>query len=507
MNETVLELTKIVKRFPGLTANDNVDFDLKRGEVHALLGENGAGKSTLMNIAYGIYKADSGDVKVNGQKVEISSPRKAIEYGIGMIQQHFSLVPSFSVTQNVALGLKELGIVPNLPKVRNKIIELSKKYKISVDPDAKIWQISAGEQQRVEIIKLLYVRSQIMILDEPTAILTPQETEGLFETIREMTKNAASVIFISHKLKEVIEISDRITVLRHGKVVGSVKTSETNENELAKMMVGREVIMKIEKKPSKASGEILKVDNLHVMNDKGLKAIKGVSFDVKGGEVLGIAGVEGNGQRELSEALYGMRDYKGTVTVDGTKMKSGNVMDRIKHHVAYVPQDRKADALCGGLSIYQNLFIKAFSSPSMKFNPYFFVPERLRVPSLRLMKDYSISASSVDLEVKFLSGGNMQKVVLAREIGNSSPKLIIAVHPTRGLDVGAEEFVYNVLLEQKAKGAAILLIAGDLFEIFNLSDRVAVLYEGQIIGYSQPDESHLEEIGLMMAGVKNENPL
>lgn len=502
MNETVLELTKIVKRFPGLIANDNVDFDLRKGEVHALLGENGAGKSTLMNIAYGIYKADSGDIKVNGKKVEISSPRKAIEYGIGMIQQHFSLVPSFDVTQNVALGLKELGIIPDLARIKKQISEISKKYQISIDPDAKIWQISAGEQQRVEIIKLLYVKSQIMILDEPTAILTPQEAEGLFQTIREMTKNGTSVIFISHKLKEVLEISDRITVLRHGRVVGSVKTSETNENDLAKMMVGREVIMKIEKKPSKVSERILEVKDLHVMNDKGLEAVKGVSFDVRSGEILGIAGVEGNGQRELSEALYGMRNYKGVVTIEGVKMRSGNVIDRIKHHVAYIPQDRKADALCGGLPIYKNLFVKAFSSTSMAFNAYFFVQEKLRAPSLRFMKDYSISASSVDLEVKFLSGGNMQKVVLAREIGNSSPKLIIAVHPTRGLDVGAEEFVYNVLLEQKERGAAILLIAGDLFEIFNLSDRVAVLYEGRIIGYSQPDESHLEEIGLMMAGVK-----
>jgi len=502
MSEKVLELTKIVKRFPGLTANDNVDFDLKKGEVHALLGENGAGKSTLMNIVYGIYKADSGELKINGQKVDISSPRKAIEYGIGMIQQHFSLVPSFDVTQNVALGLKDLGIIPELSRVKKQIIEISKRYKISVDPDAKIWQISAGEQQRVEIIKLLYVKSQIMILDEPTAILTPQEADGLFETIREMKKNGASVIFISHKLKEVLAISDRVTVLRHGKVIGAVKTSETNENELAKMMVGREVVLKIEKKSSKISEDVLKVKDLHVMSDKGLEAVKGLNFEVRGGEILGIAGVEGNGQRELAEALYGMRTYSGSVTVNGAQMRSGKVMDRIKNNVAYIPQDRKADALCGGLPIYQNLFIKAFSSPSMTFNPYFFVPERLRSPSLRLIKDYSISASSADLEVKFLSGGTMQKVVLAREIGNSSPKLIIAVHPTRGLDVGAEEFVYNALLDQKVKGAAILLIAGDLYEIFNLSDRVAVLYEGQIIGYSQPDESHLEEIGLMMAGVK-----
>ncbi len=502
MSETVLELSKIVKRFPGLTANDHVDFALKKGEVHALLGENGAGKSTLMNIVYGIYKADSGEIKIDGQTVDISSPRRAIEYGIGMIQQHFSLVPSFSVTQNVALGLKELGFKLDLSKIRKRIIEISQKYKIGVDPDAKIWQLSAGEQQRVEIIKLVYVKSKIMILDEPTAILTPQETEGLFQTIQEMTKDGASVIFISHKLKEVMEISNKVTVLRHGKVVGTVKANETNEKDLAKMMVGREVVLRIEKKPSNPSKDILKIENLRVINDKGLEAVKGINIEVRGGEVLGIAGVEGNGQRELAEALYGMRNYKGKISVNGVQMRPDNVMDRIKNHVAYIPQDRKADALCGGLPIHQNLFIKAFSSPVMDFNPFFFVPSGLKTPSIKFMEEYSISASSVELEVKFLSGGNMQKVVLAREIGNSRPKFIIAAHPTRGLDVGAEEFVYKTLIDQKEKGAAIILIAGDLYEIFNLSDRVAVLYEGEIIGYSEPDESNLEKIGLMMAGVK-----
>lgn len=501
MSEKILELKNISKSFSNLIANDSVDFDLKKGEIHALLGENGAGKTTLMNILYGIYKPDAGEIFLDGKKIVISSPRDAIENGIGMIQQHFSLVPSFSVVQNVALGLKEMGIIPDLSKIRKKIIELSDRYKISVEPDAKIWQLSAGEQQRGEIIKLLYVKSKIMILDEPTAILTPQEAKGLFETIKEMTANEASVIFISHKLKEVLEISDRVTVLRHGRVIGTVETKGTNENDLARMMVGRDVVLKTDKKPSHPSKPILEIENIHVMGDKGIEAVRGVSLEVRGGEILGIAGVEGNGQRELGEAIYGLRNYTGNIFINGSKVRPGDVLERIKNHVAYIPQDRKADALCGGLPVYKNLFMKAFSSPIFSFNPYFFYPEKLREPSEKVVKEFSIAASSVDQEVKFLSGGNMQKVVLAREI-KSHPKLIIAVHPTRGLDVGAEEFVYNVLLAQKEKGTAILLIAGDLYEIFNLSDRVGVLYEGQIIGYSEPDESHIEEIGLMMAGVK-----
>lgn len=500
MAEIVLQLRGISKSFSGLVANDKVDFDLKEGEVHALLGENGAGKTTLMNILYGIYKPDEGEIIVYGKKIDIVSPRIAIKHGIGMIQQHFSLVPSFSVTENVALGLKELGIIPDLAKVRKKIVELSQKYRINVDPDARIWQLSAGEQQRVEIIKLLYLRSKIMILDEPTAILTPQETKGLFDTIREMTSNGASVIFISHKLKEVFEISNRITVLRHGKIVGTVMTNESSETDLARMMVGREVILKIEKKPSKPSDQVLKIENLHVFGDKGIEAVRGVNLEVRAGEILGIAGVEGNGQRELGEAIYGLRNYTGNIFINGKKVRPGNVLERIKYHVAYIPQDRKVDALCGGLPIYKNLFIKAFSHPLFSFNPYFFNSEKLKMLSVKFMKEFSIIASSADQEVKFLSGGNMQKVVLAREIGNM-PKLIIAVHPTRGLDVGAEEFVYSTLIKQKEMGVAILLIAGDLYEIFNLSDRVGVLYEGKIIGYSEPDESHLEEIGLMMAGV------
>ncbi len=503
MSENVLELFNIVKQFPGVLANDHVNLTLKKGEVHALLGENGAGKTTLMNIIYGIYKADEGEIYVNGQKADITSPHKALEYGIGMIQQHFSLVPSFSVVENIALGLKELNIVPRMDIVKKRVKALSKKFGLDVNPNSRIWQLSAGEQQRVEILKLLYMNSQIMILDEPTAILTPQEAEGLFQTIREMVKYGASVIFISHKLKEVLEISDRITVMRHGKVIDTLERKDANEKILARKMVGRDVVLRIPKSEAKPGKLKLSVKELYSNSDKGPLAVNGLSLQVRSGEILGIAGVAGNGQRELAESIYGLRDYTGEVNVDGVKMKPLDVVSRIRRGVAYVPQDRKGVALCGGLPIYYNLFLKLFTSNQKNFNSYFFNPSWLRKDAKRLVEEYSVSASSLDLSVKYLSGGNMQKIVLAREL-SMNPELIIAVHPTRGLDVGAMEAVYKILLKARENGAGILLIAGDLEEIFTLSDRVAVLYEGKIVGYSQPDEEHLEEIGLMMAGIKQE---
>ncbi|WP_456398443.1 ABC transporter ATP-binding protein [Mesoaciditoga sp.] len=503
MSENVLELSNIVKRFPGTLANDHVNLTLKKGEVHALLGENGAGKSTLMNIIYGIYKADEGEIYVNGEKANITSPHKAIEYGIGMIQQHFSLVPSFSVAENVALGLKEFHLFPRIDVIKKRLRELSKKFGLDVKPESRIWQLSAGEQQRVEILKLLYMNSQIMILDEPTAILTPQEAEGLFKTIKEMVKYGASVIFISHKLKEVLEISDRITVMRHGKVVDTLLREEADEKILARKMVGRDVVLRVEKSPPKTGDLKLSVKNLYSRSDKGPFAVNGLSLEVHKGEILGIAGVAGNGQRELAESIYGLRDYTGEIKIDGMKLKPLDVHSRINHGVAYVPQDRKGVALCGNLPLYYNLFLKIFTSKQGDFNPYLFNPISLKKPAEALVKEYDVATSSLDLSVKYLSGGNMQKIVLAREL-TLNPELIIAVHPTRGLDVGAMESVYKILIKARENGAAVLLIAGDLEEIFTLSDRVAVLYEGRIVGYSEPDEEHLEEIGLMMAGIKKE---
>ena len=503
MSEFVLKLSNIVKTFPGVLANDHVDFALFKGEVHALLGENGAGKTTLMNITYGIYKPDSGDMYIDDEKVDITSPHRAMEYGIGMIQQHFSLVPSFSVSENIALGLNEFKLFPKIDMIKKRVKALSKKFGLDVNPNSRIWQLSAGEQQRVEILKLLYMNSKIMILDEPTAILTPQEAENLFKTIREMLKYGASVIFISHKLKEVLEISDRITVMRHGKVAGTIMKDEADEKMLAKKMVGRDVILRIPKNPAHPQKSKLKIKKLWSKGDEGSYAVQGIDLDVKTGEILGIAGVAGNGQRELAEAIYGLRKYTGEVEIDGSKIQPLDVKKRIKKNVAYIPQDRKGVALCGNLPAYYNLFLKIFRSKKFDFNPYLFKPFSLKKSAEKLVKEYQISTSSVNLSVKYLSGGNMQKIVLAREL-SVDPELIIAVHPTRGLDVGAMEFVYKTLLDARDKGAAVLLIAGDLEEIFTLSDRVAVIYEGKIMGFSEPDESRLEEIGLMMAGIKKE---
>jgi ABC-type uncharacterized transport system ATPase subunit len=503
MSENVLELSNIVKRFPGVLANDHVNLTLKKGEVHALLGENGAGKSTLMNIIYGIYKADEGNVYVDGEKVFITSPHKALEHGIGMIQQHFSLVPSFSVAENIALGLKELHLLPKMERIKRRVKELSAKFGLDVNSDSRIWQLSAGEQQRVEILKLLYMNSKIMILDEPTAILTPQEAEGLFKTIKEMVKYGASVIFISHKLNEVLEISDRITVMRHGKVIDTLLRKDANEKILARKMVGRDVVLRVPKNPPKPGNLKLSVKDLYSRSDKGPLAVNGLSLEVRKGEILGIAGVAGNGQRELAESIYGLREYTGEVMIDNVKMKPLDVVERIKHGVTYIPQDRKGVALCGDLPLYYNFFLKLFTSNERKFNPYLFKPISLKKDAKELVEKYAVSTSSLDLSVKYLSGGNMQKIVLAREL-SMHPELIIAVHPTRGLDVGAMEAVYKILIQARDDGAAILLIAGDLEEIFTLSDRVAVLYEGKIVGYSEPDQDHLEEIGLMMAGIKKE---
>ncbi len=501
--ENVLVVSNIVKRFPGVIANDHVNLTLKKGEVHALLGENGAGKTTLMNMIYGIYHPDEGSIHVNGEKVDITSPHKALEYGIGMIQQHFSLVPSFSVAENIALGLKEFKLFPRIDVIKKRVVELSKKFGLNVNPNGRIWQLSAGEQQRVEILKLLYMNSQIMILDEPTAILTPQEAEGLFKTIREMVKYGASVIFISHKLKEVLEISDRITVMRKGKVVDTLDRKDANEKILARKMVGRDVVLNIPKSPVKAGDVELKVENLVSHSDKGTIAVNGLSLEVHKGEILGIAGVAGNGQRELAEAIYGLRDYRGKVKIGGKIVRPLDVPARIKSGVAYIPQDRKGVALCGNLPLYYNLFLKLFTLSQKNFSSYLFTPIWLKRDAKSLIEKYTVAASSINMSAKYLSGGNMQKIVLAREL-SVDPEIIIAVHPTRGLDVGAMESVYKILLHARDKGAAILLIAGDLEEIFTLSDRVAVLYEGKIVGYSEPDESHIEEIGLMMAGIKKE---
>jgi len=492
--KTLLRVKGIVKRFPGVLALNRVNFDLQEGEVHTLLGENGAGKTTLMNIIFGLYKPDEGEIEFMGKKIQVKSPHDALGYGIGMVQQHFTLVPSFSVAENVILGLHG----ENLQDAKKKIRDISKTYGLEVDPDAKIWQLSVGERQRVEIIKLLYIGAKVVILDEPTAVLTPQETEALFKAVRKMKENGTGIIFISHKLNEVMEISDRVTVMKKGTVVGTVKRGEFDQRKLASMMVGREVVMEVEREQAKPGEVVLKVENVTAKSDKGHNALNGISLEVRAGEILGIAGVAGNGQRELAEVIYGLREVDGgRIELLGEDITNKDVLYRILRGISYIPQDRKGVALSPNLSVAENLHLKR------KTKEVFYNHDRIYKRAQELIKKYNIKTPNPDVAVKYLSGGNMQKVVIAREF-ELNPKLIIAVHPTRGLDVASMEFVYRSLIKARDEGAAVLLLAGELYEIFNLSDRVGVIYEGEIVGYTTPDPSpeNIEKIGLMMAGVK-----
>jgi len=492
----ILELKNITKRFPGnVVALDKVSFNLKPGEVHTLLGENGAGKTTLMNTIFGLYKPDNGEIFIEGKKVHISSPASAIAHGIGMVQQHFTLVPSFTVAENIALGLKNTGFKMNLKSVKKRIKELSDLYNMNIDPDAKIWQLSVSEKQKVEILKVLYEEAKIIILDEPTAVLTPQESESLFKAIELMRKNDKGIIFISHKLKEVTKISDRVTVLKNGKVIGTLNKGEFDKNTLARMMVGRDFLFNISKSRRESGEEVLKIKNLKVRNDKGILAIKGLNLTVRKGEILGIAGVAGNGQRELAESIAGLRKIdSGKIEFLGNDVTHCDVKKRIELGIAYIPQDRKEIATCQNLSVAENLFIKH------RNRKRFFNKKSILKNSKEIIKRYSIITRDEQQPIKFLSGGNIQKVVIAREF-ELSPKLIIAEHPTRGLDIGSMEFVYESLINARNNGAAVLLLAGDLDEIFALSDRVAIIFEGRIMGYVEPEQSKIEKMGLMMAGV------
>jgi ABC-type uncharacterized transport system ATPase subunit len=492
----LLEMRGIVKRFPGVLANDHVDFNLKKGEIHTLLGENGAGKSTLMSVLFGLYHQNDGDIILEGEKIKVDSPSKALRYGIGMVQQHFSLVPSLSVAENIILGLKETKFSYKLDETNKKIEDISKKFGLPIDPAAKIWQLSVAMQQRVEILKLLYIKTKIMILDEPTAVLTPQMAEKLFESVREIVKTGTSVIFISHKLEEVLEISDRITILRRGKLVGTVDKKGATKKSLANMMVGKPVVFDIKKPEVKIGEEIVKVKDLTVKNNKGLISVNDLSLNVRRGEIVGIAGVAGNGQRELAEAIYGLRKIEsGSVEINGKKLDSKNVNQRIEMNIAYIPQDRKGLAVAPNFTVAENLNLKLKED----MNPYWYSVKKMVQRSKSLIEDYNVLPKDPFRQAKYLSGGNMQKLILAREL-ELDPDFIIAFSPTRGLDVGAIEFVYKTLLKEKQRGAAILLIAGDLDEIFTLSDVVKILYKGEIVGTMEPKIENLEEIGLLMNG-------
>lgn len=498
----VVHMHGIVKRFPGVLANDHVEFSLKKGEIHALLGENGAGKSTLMNILAGLYQPDAGTIFVNGQQVSLSSPRHAIKAGVGMIHQHFMLVPSQTVTENILLGLDEPRFRMNLSKYDKEIAALSERFGMKVDPRAHVWQLSVGEQQRVEILKMLYRGANILIMDEPTAVLAPLEVEDLFVTLRKMVADGKSIIFISHKLNEVMDISDRVTVLQRGKVTAAgVDAHSVTKADLARLMVGRDVIFSLEKNPVHPGSVVLSVQDLCAENDKGLPALRGINLQLRQGEIVGLAGVAGNGQRELADVITGLRHAtSGKVIVSNDDITNLPVKSGIRHGVSHIPEDRNHVGTAPNLSVTDNVIMKKYNQSPISHG---WLINNLAANNYatRLKSDFEILVPTIETPVRLLSGGNLQRVILAREI-SSQPVLMIAMQPTRGLDVGAIEGVQRLLLEQRERGAAILLISEELDELLTLSDRVAVIYEGQIMG--EVTDGSVDHIAQMMTGTRLE---
>ena len=496
-----VELRGITKTFPGVVANDHIDFSAEVSEIHGLLGENGAGKTVLMNILYGLYRPDEGKILVKGEEVAMDSPAKAMRLGIGMVHQHFMLVPSLTVAENIILGREPTknGVLLDKEKMLKEVEECCQIYRIDVDLEAPVHSLSVGVQQRVEILKALYRGEDVLVLDEPTAVLTPQEVEELFRAVRALKEEGKTVIFISHKLKEVLAICDRITVLKRGRVAGTVETAKTNIDELAEMMVGRQVVSTFEKL-AETRGTVLTVESLRALDDRGLTALKGVGFDVHSAEILGIAGVEGNGQTELIEALMGLRrTTDGKVFLDGVDITRATPEERIRSGVSHVPEDRHKRGLIPDFSVLENLILGSHKEP--KFTKWGFSLDFERASSFsrELVEDYSIQTPSVDAPARNLSGGTQQRVIVAREFSRE-PKFIIAAQPTRGLDVGATEYVRGKLVEIRDRGSAVLLVSADLDEIRALSDRIAVMYEGEIVAFRDPEATSEQELGLLMAG-------
>lgn len=496
------EMRGISKSFPGVTANDTVDFSLSAGEIHCLLGENGSGKSTLMTVLSGLYRPDQGKIFVDGEAKVFRSPRDAIRTGIGMVHQHFKLVDSFTVAQNIVLGDRRLSFVPDRDEVDNTIANLSQQYGLAIDPRAKVWQLSVGERQRVEIVKMLYRGCKILILDEPTAVLTPQETRELFCVLREMAGQGKAIVVITHKLREVMEIADRVTVLRKGIKVAEYVRGSFGEGELARAMVGKEIVTHIRRKAVPSGPEVLRLDDVTALRDSGAK-LKSVSLAVRSGEIFGIAGVAGNGQRELAEIISGLRPIsEGSIYINGSDMTKSSIGERISAGVSCVPEDRLGTGLVPGLGIVENVMLKEYATPSYSLGPFIRRRETI-AKAIELVSKFNIMASSLDSPVSMLSGGNLQKLLLAREF-SSNPRLIVAVYPVRGLDIGATDTVHRLIIEEKEKGAAIVLISEDLDEVLKLSDRIGVLYEGRLAGVIDREEANIEQLGLMMMGAEGE---
>lgn len=496
-----LEMHAIVKRFPGVLACDHIDFDVKSGEVHSLLGENGAGKSTLMKILYGLYQPDEGEIRINGEHTEIRSPQHAIQSGIGMIHQHFMFVPSLTVAENVALGLKtSFGVMPDIASISKGLNELSDRYNLKVDPDVPIWQLAVGEQQRVEILRAIYKGAALLILDEPTAVLTPQEVDDLFHILNQMRQDGHALIFISHKLHEVLAISDRISVLRDGHQVGSIPVKEATKRNLAEMMVGRPVVLQYEHTEREKGKVRLELNRVSARNNRGKLGLNGVTLSVYSGEVVGVAGVSGNGQQELAQVIAGLRPVEsGSILFNGQDI-TGKSPDKVNSlGLSYIPEERMEDGVIKDFSVAENLILQDHWREPFAKNGLVLNFAKIREACRTAIKQYEIKTPSTETPIKSLSGGNIQKLVLARELARN-PQLLIAAQPTRGVDIGASEYIHQRILEEREKGTAILLISEDLDEVRALSDRIVVMYEGQIVGIVERDEVSTEELGAMMAG-------
>ncbi len=497
----VLELRAITKRFPGVVANDKVDFDLRRGEVHALLGENGAGKSTLMNVLYGLYRHDEGDILLNGKPANFASAKDAIKAGIGMVHQHFMLIPVMTAAENIVLGAEptEGHVLLDYGEARTQVANIARTFGFHIEPDMLIQDMSVGQQQRVEILKALYRHADILILDEPTAVLTPQEAKELFAILRSLTAEGMSIIFISHKLNEVLEIADRITVLRRGLKVGTVAREGATEPELARMMVGREVVLRVEKGAAKPGETLLEVSDLHATDDRGIEKLRGVSFQVRSGEIVGIAGVDGNGQTELNECLAAMRHpSSGTIVVAGTPLSPhSSPRYALDAGLGHIPEDRHRHGLILDFTLAENLVLHDYEKDPYANHGWLY-PQRIVRYARRLLQQFDVRGGSPSTRAAALSGGNQQKLGLARELGRD-PRILLAAQPTRGLDVGAIEFVHRRLIEERDEGRAILLVSLELDEILSLSDRILVMYEGEIVGEYPPTVSE-ETLGIAMTG-------
>ena len=494
-----LDLRNIDKSFYGVHANKGINFDLRKGEVHALLGENGAGKSTLCSIIAGLYRPDAGEMFLDGKPVTLRTPKEAFAAGVGMVYQHFRLVANLTVAENMALGHPSTDLIVSQSEMATVTNELGERYGLPVDPSARVWQLSVGQQQRVEILKLLYRNVNVLILDEPTAVLTPQEADTLFDTMRLMTAEGRSVIFVSHKLHEVKAVSDRITVLRVGENVGQLETARAEPADIARMMVGRDVVLSTRHQSEALSDIVLAVADLHVDDDRGLPAVRGIDLEVRAGEVIGIAGVSGNGQRELAFGIAGLRPAtRGTISMDGRDVTKSTVLDRIKRGLAYVPQSRLGMGLAPGLTTDENLALKGFRDP-----PYtkgmLLLKGVFASRTEELIRDYDIRGVQPGLPISLLSGGNLQKALIAREVTHDH-KVLVARSPTRGLDVGATDAVRKLVLAERDRGAGVLLISEDLDELMALSDRMVVMFEGEIVGELTADDASAEALGLLMAG-------